>query len=124
MSVRVMLQANDQRRPTNDRSQITTVSLYSPYTFLIASEVSPTVALASTAARILGIRFSPERAGPATAPPVCAPALRQSAVGARPSHHPFGTGSRPRRSPHAGPPPADTRMPPSESLAGHIRARL
>src|ERR1700674_1744786 len=40
--------------------QITTASLYSPYTFRIASEISPTVAFASTAASIRGIKFSPE----------------------------------------------------------------
>src|ERR1700747_1796469 len=37
--------------------QITTASLYSPNCRRIASEISPTVAFASTAARILGIRF-------------------------------------------------------------------
>src|SRR5580704_3219309 len=42
--------------------QITTVSWYSPKTRRIASDISPTVAKASTAARIHGIKLAPDRA--------------------------------------------------------------
>src|SRR5580658_8040604 len=53
--------------PPDLSPQITTASLYSPYTFRMASEISPTVALASTAASIRGMRLSPERAVSSTA---------------------------------------------------------
>src|SRR6202051_1983837 len=55
-----------QPLPTNDHPQITTASLYSPNTRRIASEISPTVAQASTAARIRGITLAPERAASST----------------------------------------------------------
>ncbi len=47
--------------------QITTVSLYSPYTCRMASEISPTVACASTASTITGIRLPVPRAVSSTA---------------------------------------------------------
>src|SRR5215469_3423019 len=43
-------------------NQITTVSRYSPNTLRIVSEISPTLAFASTAAIIRGMRLLPERA--------------------------------------------------------------
>src|SRR5437764_15279594 len=49
-----------------DARQMTTASRYSPNTFLMVSEISPTVALDSIAERIRGIRFSPERAASST----------------------------------------------------------